>query len=399
MNLLALAERWGEAMGRTAVSFVQERCLHTADKFATCAACYDVCPVEAIQPEKPPAFIAERCLVCRACLPLCPVGAFTADDEAEMLINCAARIGATTCEIVCGLNPNVEVGNPAAAAIHVRGCLAGLGVSAYLALVSRGVERVIVRLDACANCPWSQLRSQVESQVQQAQGLLALWGRAEALTCVAATRDDFRKRPFYHAASPPVSRRDLFRWREAGPKPAAAPDTSAAPNPFHERLRFLKAVKQMPHPLEEKKTTPLTDLGFALASVTDDCTACGVCARACPTGALQMETAESSYRLTFSPQICLACDICSHVCAPNAISFVHDPTFDQVFGGEVDQVVQQGSLTRCSKCHTLFAARTEAQLCPLCEFRRQNRFGAVMPPGLAANQMKKNLAGAWRDQS
>ena len=40
-------------------------------------------------------------------------------------------------------------------------------------------------------------------------------------------------------------------------------------------------------------------------------TACGVCARVCPTGALQMETAESGFQLIFSPQICIGCDICN----------------------------------------------------------------------------------------
>jgi len=130
--------------------------------------------------------------------------------------------------------------------------------------------------------------------------------------------------------------------------------------------------------------------------VNDDCTACGVCARACPTGALQMETAESSYQLTFSPQICLACDICQHVCAPSAITVTHDPTFNQVFAGAVDQVVQQGSLTSCRKCRTPFAAQTGTELCPVCEFRRQNPFGSMMPPGLTANQKQKNLAGTRR---
>jgi Fe-S-cluster-containing hydrogenase component 2 len=395
MNLLALAERWGEALPGKLPGFEADRCLHAADKFSACTACYDVCPANAIHPGEPPEFDGQSCQACRACLPVCPMGAFTADDEAQTLLNCAGRLDGKTCEIVCGLNPNVDVGDPAAVGVRVRGCLAGLGVGAYLVLVSQGMESVMVRLDACADCPWSQLRLQVETQVQQAQGLLALWGQAKALTCLDEIRDDFGKRPFWNATSPPISRRDLFRWREAEKEPEA--DTT--PSPFHERLRFLGAVEQMPAPPKPDQSTSLAGLGFALITVSDECTACGVCARACPTGALQMETAESSFRLIFSAQICIACDICTHVCAPNAITLTHEPTFGQVFGAEVDQLVQSGNLTNCSKCRAPFAARAGAELCPVCEFRRQNPFGSAIPPGLAANQMNKNLTEARRIKS
>jgi formate hydrogenlyase subunit 6/NADH:ubiquinone oxidoreductase subunit I len=191
-----------------------------------------------------------------------------------------------------------------------------------------------------------------------------------------------------------VSRRELFRSQTAEKKSEA--DTSSEPNQFHERLRFLRVVKQLPLPVENLGTTSLAGLRFSLLTVNDDCTACGVCARACPTAALQMETAESTFRLTFSPQICISCDICSHLCALNAITLTHNPTFDQVFAGEVDQVVQQGCLTLCSRCRAPFAARTGMDLCPVCEFRRQNPFGSMMPPGLMANQQQENLAGTRR---
>ena len=396
MNLLALAERWGKAMGQTAVSYLQERCLHTIDKFAACTACQTICPVDAIQFGPPPAFSADSCQQCRACLPVCPVGAYTADDEVEALLKCAVRLNTPTCEIVCGLHPDMGLGDPSAAAVRVRGCLAGLGVGAYLRLVNQGFEQIVARLDACADCPWSKLQQQVEAQVTQAQHILAGWELDSVLVCATPETVVLQKRPFWHATSPPLSRRDLFRWREAEKKPVAESAANVAPNPFHERLHFLRAVKQMPPPTKSEQTTSLAGLGFALMAVNDDCTACGVCTRVCPTDTLQMETADSSYQLTFSPQICIACEVCSHVCAPNAISLRHDPTFDQVFGTAVDQIVQKGELTKCSKCHTPFAARAGTQLCPVCEFRRQNPFGSTIPPGYAANQVKSNLPIDWR---
>ncbi|MCB8966652.1 MAG: 4Fe-4S binding protein [Ardenticatenaceae bacterium] len=398
MNLLALAERWGEALTSKPFGFAADRCLHTKDKFATCTACYDICPVNAIQPGKPPTFVSENCQTCRACLAVCPVNAFTADDEAQALLNCAKQLDVQTCEIVCGLNPDAAVGSPAAAtAVRVRGCLAGLSADTYLALVGQGITKAIVRLDACADCPWGSLQTQVETQVQQAQDLLAAWGRAETITCQHKAADSYRKRPLFNASSPPVSRRELFRWREAEEKPTTEPDRVVNPHPFQKRLRFLQGVRQLALLAAMEADASLSGWGFALADVNDECTACGVCARTCPTGALQLETAVSTYKLTFSPQICIACDICAHVCAPQAITLIHDPTFAQVFDAATEQIVQAGSLQTCSKCHARFAAHSETQLCPICTFRRQNPFGSAMPPGFAASQA--NLPQAGRKSS
>jgi len=390
VNLLALAERWEEALTIKTVGFAADRCLYAVDKFTTCTACYEICPAAAIQPGEPPTFVSENCQQCRACLAVCPVGAFTADDEAQALLTYAERSGMKTGELICGLNPQVEVGT-SATAVRVRGCLAGLGVGAYVALVAQGMEKITVRLDACADCPWNQLQSQVEAQVQQAQALLALWGYEAAVTCLYEEGDDFQKRPFHHASSPPISRRNLFSWREAEKK-AAEPE--APPSPFHERLRFLKAIKQLPAPSNPEETPSLAGLRFALMAVNDECTACGICARVCPTKALQLETDESSYQLVFSSQICIACDICRHVCTPQAITLTPDPSFEQVFASPIEQVMQQGQLMPCAKCNTPFAARPDIRLCPVCEFRRQNPFGSTMPPAMMANHMKKNLTGA-----
>lgn len=392
MNLLSLAERWGEALTSVSLGFAPERCLHTADKFSTCTSCYDVCPAGAIQPGGPPILLMESCQQCRACVPVCSTGAFTAVDEAQNLLTCTQRLQAKNCELVCGLNPNLALGDAAVdTAVRVRGCLAGLGVAVYLGLASQGVEKVVVRLDACAACPWQGLQPRVVAQVQQAQALLGLWGLAEMITCLTDDQGDWRKRPFCHASAPPVSRRDLFRWRDDDKKSAGEPEANTPTSQYHERLRLLRAIKQLPPRQEPGDNTALAGLSFALVTVSDTCTACNACARACPTGALHMAMADAHFQLNFSPQICTACGLCAHVCVPQALHLTPDPTFEQVFGAAAEQTVQQGSLATCGNCRTPFAAATGTQLCPVCEFRRQNPFGSILPPELAASRLKRNV--------
>jgi ferredoxin len=265
-----------------------------------------------------------------------------------------------------------------------------LGVGAYLGLVNQGLEQLIVRLDACTHCPWGKLRSQIEIQVEQAQHILAAWNLADALmyNTVPETTAGLKKRPFWNASSPPMSRRDLFRWHKIEKQTQSQKEENIGKNnPNRERLRILQAFKKLPPPKSDEAL--LKDLGFALIAVNDQCTACGVCARACPTSALQMVTDNTSFQLLFTPQACIGCHICHHVCTPHALTIRYASRYNQVFSSDADQIVQQGALTHCAKCNTPFAGGTTLRLCPVCEFRQQNRFGSATPPGMSAILTKK----------
>jgi hypothetical protein len=45
-------------------------------------------------------------------------------------------------------------------------------------------------------------------------------------------------------------------------------------------------------------------------------------------------------------------------------------------------VLRTGPLYRCERCNVRFASAAEAQLCPLCTLRAEQRLGGKMPPGL-----------------
>ncbi|MFW5942153.1 MAG: 4Fe-4S dicluster domain-containing protein [Chloroflexota bacterium] len=401
MNLISLAEQLS-GNEEAAVRFDASRCLHHGDKLSGCDACYEICPEEAIVPGRPPTVEVEACRFCRACLPVCPTGAFAMEDELPDLLRCAVRLEQSAreqdgFEIICEHHPHPQQG-PAAAAIRVRGCLAGLGAAAYVQLSTLSAERITIRTDACAECPWGDLAGQIEQQLEEATGVLQPWSQRPTLHRYDAIDEDKQqRRPVYPAHSPPVSRRALFRFgAERQPEIAAVADGH---HPFRERLRLLGALPALPaYDAVVAGETGMPRSRFAALTVSEACSACGTCARACPSGALQLHLDEGAKRFTldFSLQACLACGVCVDLCPEEAVELQPGPTVAEFMSAPAATTVREGALQRCSRCSVWFAsAKADARLCPVCDFRRRNPFGSRMPPHLARRdtEQKRTLSG------
>jgi ferredoxin len=140
------------------------------------------------------------------------------------------------------------------------------------------------------------------------------------------------------------------------------------------------AVAHLPVP-DATNIFDLSSLGFASLSTTVACTACGACARACPTRAIQFiqNEKETTFMLALSARNCIGCEICVHVCVSSAISVNHTPTFIQIFGQEMVTLLE-GGLVKCKWCGILMAAQPEVHLCQLCENRRTRPFGSKKLP-------------------
>jgi ferredoxin len=289
-------------------------------------------------------------------------------------------------ELICGKHPHAEIGTTEGLGIRVQGCLAGLGAGAYLVLASLGIEKIIVRTDACPDCAWGRLRERVEMQVSQARLFLAVWGKSGGIVC-RSNADEMIPRPVWDSKNPPLSRRDMFRILAQQGKVAMARAMENGPassgrGPGRDRLRLLTAVKHLSVP-ESDTRLPLGLLSFASITISEACDACGVCGRTCPTDALQFEKNgnETSYTLKFNGRNCIGCDMCVHICAPSAISIDHNPQYSQIFGEETI-TLQEGELIKCQSCGALMAKRENRRLCPLCEYRQEHPFGSRLPPGV-----------------
>jgi len=391
MSLLSAAERL-VAVDRSAIVFDRDRCLHTINKYVACEACFQICPVDAIQVGTPPSFDENRCQTCLACIPVCPTGAYSADDAVPALLNCAARLDTGRIEVICEAHPDADFGlSESDIAFRLRGCLAGIGSGGYLGLVALGMEKVIVRLDACGDCPWEKIEAHIARQIQETWQLLASWKREEIIEVVHKTETgELQKRALRQVDNPPLSRRDLFRLASQRGQILAARAMTSDENhrieghPSRNRFRIIAGMKHLPD-LDDSHVAPLIpdDLGFAEISISALCSACSACTRACPTNAIHFQKEETSHFLvTFSPELCIGCEICQQVCVPDAITINHRPSFSSVFGGDEAIVLHEGELIPCDRCNVLIAAKPDTKLCPICDYRRKNPFGAKLPPKL-----------------
>ncbi len=382
MSLLNAAERFA-SIDRSQIVLDMKHCLHSQDQDAECAACFSICPVDAITVGEPPSLDAERCQSCLACIPACPVGAYHADDDVADLLNCATHIEDQPVELLCGLHPHPKTGiDSESVGIHIRGCLAGLGAGAYLALSTLGLKRIHPRTDACRGCKWHSLSPEISSQTERANRFLSAWDKVDIVTCMDEIEAPV-DRVLWSVKNPPLSRRDLFRMmaRQGQVAMARAMEKgmdSSKRQPGRDRLRLVSAVSHFPHP---SVNVDLHEFGFAILTISDSCTACGACGRACPTDALKFEKneGEMTFSISFSAQNCIGCDLCDHVCLPDAITLDHAPTFEQVFRAKEPSMAASGTIVRCGRCKTLMAKRDGMTLCALCEYRRIHPFGSMVP--------------------
>jgi ferredoxin len=121
---------------------------------------------------------------------------------------------------------------------------------------------------------------------------------------------------------------------------------------------------------------------WAMLTASAACTACGVCARACPTGALRFDRdASLRFALNFIPRSCVGCEACVHVCFPAALTVDHAPAFQPVFGDPAVYTLAAGELGECPRCHAPMAVRPGETLCSVCAHWQLNPFGSRLPPG------------------
>jgi ferredoxin len=379
---------------RAPIAVEPDCCLHERDRFTSCSLCVDACPAGAIQITASVVLDEQQCIECGLCVHLCPVGAFRGDTGANDVITCAARLeNIQTLALVCPLC--VQPGHVSAdidAVIRTRRCLAALGPSVYAGLLALGFDRIVIRLDACTDCTLNPAREAIHRNILKTQRVLQAWDAADRLASVKSSSEDDAERPVYDSVSLPLSRRQLFRIfmsKKASARviDALTPDDFPPSTPSGlpaERRRLLAALGLLPAPHPQTLCPALLDgQTFQRLRVVGECTACGVCARACPTGALKLirDDEHDRFELEFLSAACTGCSVCLDLC-PGALDQSGVPFIAELLAQQW-VIITSGELARCQRCGTRLAENAlHDGLCPLCAFRTENPFGSRMPRDL-----------------
>ena len=330
--------------GSEAITLHPERCLNTRFRAVDCSLCADICPAEdAITvTHGKPALDDNACLHCGLCLHRCPTEAFTQpDDLSGKLVKTAVALPAEPVDLICPQHPQPEHG-PAPQAVQTHRCLAALSPATLLEL-STLKKGVWLDDTHCAGCPLGQVHPAITQAVSEANSWASLLKNSAPIllrTDDTAVIRPAIQRPVYSAAAPTVSRRGLFgAIKQAGQEFAAAEEKvemvkagKSVPVPErlshaipHQRAKILSIVEEYSpvQPLRSACESLIANLPIYNLHVDPTrCSACTLCAKFCPTGALKFLSDGASFALTFQPSLCLGpdCSICLPACPEQAVS-------------------------------------------------------------------------------
>lgn len=346
------------------------RCVRQLSTLSTCDSCIGSCPTEAlVATENVPAVNLAACIGCGSCAGICPTEAIGVDDfsATEFFF---AFAGDNDNLISC--RKNVP-------------CIAALSVDHLLSLASL---KDGLRLDTghCEDCDIATVcRPQFETCAEEASYLLEAMLAPADITLVdvayegTASQETGERRDFLRAfnlktlaegkakferevetATDELIRHQLDSAAIAQLRTKTLPD---------KRKLLFTALKRVEKPSEYH----VVDGGaLTLASQkimnADTCTACQMCYRICPTGALSSDVRNA--KIDFDAMMCVRCHLCHDVCEPDALTL--SPSFNL---REMFEPTQQRLVTftvqNCDECGNPFVSLTGERICHRCRIEEE----------------------------
>jgi len=130
------------------------------------------------------------------------------------------------------------------------------------------------------------------------------------------------------------------------------------------RKLFYTAIKRVEKP-SQFHIVESDEVSFTSQKLMDKeaCTACQMCYRVCPTGALTSDIKNS--KIDFDPFMCIKCNICHDVCEPNALTKSASYNIKEFFEPTVQSLIAF-KVRRCNECNVVFSNNSKDKLCYRC---------------------------------
>lgn len=285
---------------------------------------------------------ANACQACGACVSVCPAGAATLPDadlpglEAELAVVMEeARSADVPIMLLCRSAPQ-PVSEEDRLPFRLP-CLSIVTTGWLLQLLAAGVPSVMLAGcgEACRVGGAERIRSVVEKLGAALEERRGEKGRLRLFLGGTEVQP---------APAPQVSSPKLGGGDGAAP-PQSGPDSISGEVRLLEPWATTLSVGYVLGPgavLEGLPDGP----GLVDFSV-ERCTLCGLCASACPTGALEMDAKESAHSLSFDPNSCAGCGNCVRICPEDALEIIRRIDVDVLAEGKTLLRSAEQAMCRC----------------------------------------------------
>ncbi len=344
------------------------KCVRAVTKFSSCSHCKDICPTNAVafsQENNLPTFLPADCVNCGGCLGVCPSEALSLDfhnntdfffgfvQQEDALLSCKKNLP----------------------------CLAVLNVEHLISLALLK-ESLVLDLGHCQTCEIKDpLYQAIIDKVDEANYILEAMESPKRITLqevgyeppqgdTTQSRREFLEK---------FSLENAIRQKQAFDQEVAIDpdefmdfgldtiDVAKIKNKqFPDKRKILfTAIKRAKVP-EQFHILDNTDLSFVSSKEVDaaTCTACQMCYRICPTGALQSDYKNS--KIDFDPFMCIKCHVCHDVCEPDSITLAETFSMENIFAPKMKRLIEF-TIRRCHECDNYFHYKGGEVICPRCK--------------------------------
>lgn len=349
--------------------FDEGACLPLRSNFGGCRACASACPAHVLDVTVERVALSEGCLHCGRCMAACPTEALRLEGfEFTQLPPARAPL-----EVECA---KVPLEHRSRHGVTVP-CLGGLSVGRIAALHEAAGESGVEVIDRgwCARCTAG---GGSRHPVAAALALAVTWLDAIAdprpAPCLRSAPLPIAQMPAaiplppeHGDEGPALTRRQFFRAvatdplaRERNATPmgrdgrAAYPPSRRVESP--ERQRLIAALDAA----AERAGTPLPAELFPQLTASAACVDHGVCAAACPTGALKVASGETSASLRFAAEACIGCGACARACPEKALALAMHG------GARTTVTIARHGRRVCSTCGDTYTPREGEDMCQAC---------------------------------
>jgi ferredoxin len=350
----------------TQPEFRASRCTRFRYRYSACSRCADACLHEAVElSDEGIKISAAACRNCALCAAACPTEALLADKLPRIeVLKRAAKLP----EVRFACAPSQLDGD------EIVPCLGALDSSMLAYLASRGIAVTLAGARHCADClHGARGEARLGLNLEAVEALRRSVGSARWADIAVPDEDESERGKAEHNPA----RRHLFRrfvghGAEQLTRPVSASETQPVPlkairfaAPFstagRELLQLLfEAGMENPVPLPAHAA-----LFAARLNIRPGCTACEACARACPTGAMQIRESGTAWQLVFEFSRCVGCGVCIEACQQRVLEF--QGAHENLAKASEPTTLHALGKQRCSRCDRFFISPAPAEICRICE--------------------------------